>query len=184
MSLSPFADRLNEKYFGDAIHPYALFEDMVRRHVAPDKTLLDAGCGYGAPVLLKFAGAAKELIGVDLVNFDHPVPGITLLRRDLADTKLPDRSVDVIMSRSVMEHIADPVAMYREMSRLLRPNGYFIFLTGNMWDYSGIIAQTRTQPLPPIDRSPYTGARRARHIPCSVQDNTRRAVRGTQPTQV
>jgi len=136
MSLSPWADRLNEKYFGDAIHPYAKFEDMVRRYVAPGKTLLDAGCGYGAPVLRKFVGAAKELIGVDLVDFDQRIPDVTLLKRDLTDTKLLDGSVDVIMSRSVLEHIADPIAMYREMSRILRPGGHFIFLTGNLWDYS------------------------------------------------
>src|SRR5512147_2260078 len=114
MSLSPWADRLNEKYFGNSVHPYAIFEALVRRHVTLDKTLLDAGCGYGAPVLRKFTGAAKDLIGVDLVDFDRPIPGITLLKRDLVDTGLPDRSVDVIMSRSVMEHIADPAAMYRE----------------------------------------------------------------------
>ena len=176
MSLSPLAARLNEKYFGDAIHPYALFEDMVRRHVAPDKTLLDAGCGYGAPVLLKFAGTAKELIGVDLVNFDRPVPGITLLRRDLADTQLPDRSVDVIMSRSVMEHIADPVAMYREMSRILRPNGHFIFLTGNMWDYSGIIAKLVPNRYHPWIVARTQGRDERDTFPVQYKTNTRRAV--------
>src|SRR5664279_4489782 len=115
MSLSPWAGRLQERYFGDAIHPYAVFEGVVRRHLDSGNTLLDAGCGYGAPVLHKFVGAAKELIGVDLVDFDQTTPGMTLLNRDLSATQLPDRSVDVIMSRSVMEHIADPVAVYAEM---------------------------------------------------------------------
>src|SRR4030095_12746641 len=132
MSLSPWAERLNEKYFGNAIHPYAISEGLVKGHLTSDKTLLDAGCGHGAPVLRKFVGVAKELTGLDLVDFDQSVPGVTLLKRNLTDTRLPDGSVDVVMSRSVMEHIADPVAMYREMSRILRPNGYFIFLTRNI----------------------------------------------------
>ena len=97
MSLSPWADRLNEKYFGDAIHPYAIFERLVKRHLTSDKTLLDAGCGHGAPVLRKFVGVAKELIGVDLVDFDRSIPGVTLLKRDLTDTRLRDGSVDVVM---------------------------------------------------------------------------------------
>ena len=176
MSLSPWADRLNEKYFGDAIHPYATFEGVVKRHVTPDKTLLDAGCGHGAPVLRKFVGVAKELIGIDVIDFDQSIPGIKLLKRDLVDTRLPDGSVDVIMSRSVMEHIADPVAMYREMSRVLRPNGYFIFLTGNLWDYSGVIAK-----LVPNRHHPWIVARtqgRAERdtFPVEYKTNTRGAV--------
>ena len=176
MSLSPWADRLNEKYFGDAIHPYAIFEDLVKRHLAPDKTLLDAGCGHGAPVLRKFVGAAKELLGVDLVDFDQPIPGITLLKRDLADTQLPDKSVDVIMSRSVMEHIADPVAMYREMSRLLRPSGHFIFLTANMWDYAGIIAKLVPNRYHPWIVARTQGRDERDTFPVQYRTNTRKAV--------
>ena len=176
MSLSPWADRLNEKYFGDAIHPYAIFEDLVKHHLAPDKTLLDAGCGHGAPVLRKFVGAAKELLGVDLVDFDQPIPGATLLKRDLADTQLPDKSVDVIMSRSVMEHIADPVAMYREMSRLLRPGGHFIFLTANMWDYAGIIAKLVPNRYHPWIVARTQGRNERDTFPVQYRTNTRKAV--------
>lgn len=176
MSLSAWADRLNEKYFGDAIHPYATFENVVRQHVTSDTTLLDAGCGHGAPVLRKFVGLARELIGIDLVDFDQSIPGITLLKRDLADTGLPDGSVDVIMSRSVMEHIAHPAAMYREMSRVLRPNGHFIFLTGNLWDYSAIIAK-----LVPNRHHPWIVARTQGRserdtFPVEYKTNTRGAV--------
>ena len=176
MSLSPWADRLNEKYFGDAIHPYAKFEDMVRRYVAPGKTLLDAGCGYGAPVLRKFVGAAKELIGVDLVDFDQRIPDVTLLKRDLTDTKLLDGSVDVIMSRSVLEHIADPIAMYREMSRILRPGGHFIFLTGNLWDYSGIIATLVPNRYHPWIVARTQGRNERDTFPVQYKTNTRSAV--------
>ena len=76
-----------------------------------------------------------------MIDFDSDLPGIELINRNLTDTGLPSESVDVIMSRSVMEHITDPRNLYREMSRLLRPGGHFIFLTGNMWDYAAIIAK-------------------------------------------
>jgi SAM-dependent methyltransferase len=176
MSLSPWAARLNEKYFGDSIHPYAIFEDLVKCHLAPGKTLLDAGCGHGAPVLRKFVGAAKELIGIDLVDFDQPVSGVTLLKRNLANTQLPDESVDVIMSRSVMEHIADPVATYREMSRLLRPSGHFIFLTANMWDYASIIAKVVPNRYHPWIVARTQGRDERDTFPVQYKTNTRRAV--------
>src|SRR6266496_1417356 len=176
MSSSAWAERLNEKYFGDAIHPYATFEALVKRHIAPDKTLLDAGCGYGAPVLRKFSGAAKDLIGIDLVDFDQAIPGITLLKSDLTDTRLPDASVDVIMSRSVMEHIADPVATYREMSRLLRPGGHFIFLTANMWDYASIIAKFVPNRYHPWIVARTQGRNERDTFPVQYMTNTRSAV--------
>src|SRR4030095_11588406 len=176
MSLSPWADRLNEKYFGDAIHPYAIFEDLVKRHLTSDKTLLDAGCGHRAAVLRKVVGVAEEVIGVDLVGFVQSVPGGTLLKRNLTDSRLPDGSVDVVMSRSVMEHIADPVAMYREMSRILRPNGYFIFLTGNMWDYSAMIAKLIPNRYHPWIVARTQGRAERDTFPVEYKTNTRRGV--------
>jgi SAM-dependent methyltransferase len=176
VSPSPLAARLNERYFGNAVHPYATFEDVVRRYLGPDKTLLDAGCGHRAPVLRKFAGAAKELIGVDVTDFDRPIDGITLLNRDLTDTGLPAGSVDVIMSRSVMEHIADPIALYKEMSRLLRPTGHFIFLTGNLWDYSGIIAKLVPNRYHPWIVARTQGRNERDTFPVQYKTNTRAAV--------
>jgi SAM-dependent methyltransferase len=177
MSVSPLAEALAEKYFGDAVHPYATFEKIVRSHVRPEHTLLDAGCGYGAPVLRKFIDSAKRLIGIDLVNFDAQVPGITLLNRDLADTGLPDASVDVIMSRSVLEHIVDPAGMYAEMSRLLSPGGHFIFLTGNLWDYSAIIAKLVPNRYHPWIVARTQGRDERDTFPVAYKTNTRRAVR-------
>jgi SAM-dependent methyltransferase len=176
MSMSPWAERLADKYFGDSVHPYRIFENTVRDRVNIHRTLLDAGCGYEAPVLRKFIGSAKQLIGVDLVTFDGDVPGITLVNRDLVDTGLPDASVDVIMSRSVMEHIVDPENMYREMHRLLRPGGYFIFLTGNMWDYSAIIAMLVPNRFHPWIVARTQGRDERDTFPVAYKTNTRRAV--------
>ena len=176
MAASPWAVRLAEKYFGGDVHPYRIFEDCVRRHLVPDQVLLDAGCGYGAPVLQKFRGAARALIGVDLVHFDRELPGIQLINRDLVDTGLPNASIDVVMSRSVMEHVVDPVRTYAEMSRILRPGGYFIFLTGNLFDYAAIIAKMIPNRFHPRIVA-YTQGRAERDtFPVAYKTNTRRAV--------
>lgn len=139
--MTALAERFRQRYFGNSEHPYRTFERLVEASLKPEFTLLDAGCGYTAPVLAKYRGKAARLIGIDVVRFDTPIDGIELYQRDLANTGLPDESVDVVMCRSVMEHIADPLAVYREMHRILRPGGSLIFLTGNLWDYSAIIAR-------------------------------------------
>jgi SAM-dependent methyltransferase len=176
MGASPWAERLADKYFGDAVHPYTTFENVVRQRVLPAHTLLDAGCGHGAPVLRTFIGSAKTLIGVDLVNFDDEMPGITLVNRDLGDTGLPSNSVDVIMSRSVMEHVTDPPRVYGEMNRLLRPGGHFIFLTGNMWDYSAIIAKLVPNRYHPWIVARTQGRSEQDTFPVAYKTNTRSAV--------
>ena len=104
-------------------------------------TLLDAGCGRTVPVLRKYLGRAGRLIGVELVDFTDVPPGIEAYKADLAHIPLPDACVDVIMSRSVFEHLTDPEAVYREFRRLLRPGGVVIFLTANMWDYGTLVAR-------------------------------------------
>jgi SAM-dependent methyltransferase len=176
MSMSPWAERLAEKYFGDSVHPYTIFEDVVRKHLRPEDALLDAGCGHGAPVLRKFLGAARELVGLDVVNFDSAIPGLRLVNRDLTDTALPDASIDVVMCRSVMEHITDPENMYLEMHRILRPGGYFIFLTGNMWDYSAIIAKLVPNRYHPWIVERTQGRKEQDTFPVAYKTNTRRTV--------
>lgn len=138
--MTKLAEHYLERYFGEEPHPYQLLLAEVRLHLNPQSVLLDAGCGRTAPVLRTFASQVARRIGVDLVDFTAPVEGVELIQSDLAKVNLPDGSVDVIMSRSVMEHVVDPAAVYKEMWRILKPGGHFIFLTGNLWDYAAILA--------------------------------------------
>jgi SAM-dependent methyltransferase len=140
--MTALADRLLERYYRDVPHPYRQFEELVGRFMLQKPaTLLDAGCGRTVPVLRKFIGRADRLIGVDLVDFTDVPPGIETHNADLAHLPLPDGSVDLIMSRSVFEHLADPLSVYREFSRVLGPGGRVVFLTANMWDYGTLMAR-------------------------------------------
>jgi len=48
---------------------------------------------------------------------------IRLMRLDAKATGLPDRAFDVVMSNSVVHHMAEPTDLLREMWRLLKPGG-------------------------------------------------------------
>jgi len=170
------AERLCAKYFGGETHPYRAFEHAVERHLSPDATLLDAGCGYGAPILKRFQGKAARYIGVDFVDFDEQIAGIELYQGDLGCIPIPDACVDVVMCRSVMEHVAAPRDVYREMFRIIKPGGYFIFLTANLWDYASIAARLIPNRLHPWIVSRTEGREERDVFPTEYKTNTRRAV--------
>jgi SAM-dependent methyltransferase len=139
--MTALAETLLAKYYANSPHPYKLFERTVEARLSPDAVLLDAGSGRTVPVLRKYLGRAKRLIGVELVDFTDVPAGIETYKTDLAHLPLSDASVDIIMSRSVFEHLSDPQSVYREFARVLRPGGTVIFLTANMWDYGTLVAR-------------------------------------------
>jgi len=175
--MTKLAEQLRDRYFGNDEHPYRTLEKEVDHILGKDCTLLDAGCGRTAPVLLKYRGRAKRLIGVDLVEFDHSIDGIELLNSDLAHIPIEDASVDIVMCRSVMEHVEDPEAVYREMHRVLKPGGRFIFLTGNFWDYAALIAMLVPNRFHPWIVAKTEGREEKDVFPIQYRTNTHRAVK-------
>lgn len=174
--MSESAHRLLEKFYGDSPHPYRLFEEQVVGALRPESVLLDAGCGRSVPVLRKFVGRASRLIGVELVDFTDVPEGIETYQTDLSSIPIPNASVDVIMSRSVFEHLDDPAAVYAEFARILRPGGRLIFLTANMWDYATLVARVVPNRLHPAIVARVEGREEADTFPVRYRTNTRRAV--------
>ena len=173
--MTALAQRLKDKYFKQD-HPYLIFEREVETSLKPWHTLLDAGCGRTAPVLDKYRKMASRLIGVDLVEFDPMVKEIELYHCNLATIPIEDNCVDIVMARSVMEHITDPALVYREMYRVLKPGGQFVFLTANLWDYASIIASIIPNRYHPWIVSKTEGREEHDVFPIAYRTNTRGAV--------
>jgi SAM-dependent methyltransferase len=172
---SALAQRLKDKYFREE-HPYRIFEREVERHLQDDHTLLDAGCGRTAPILQKYRGRARRLIGVDLVDFAPSVDGLELHHCDFASMPLENDCVDLIMARSVMEHVVDPAGVYTEAHRVLKPGGRFIFLTANLWDYASLIARVVPNRFHPWIVARTEGREEEDVFPIAYKTNTRGAV--------
>ena len=136
-------EKLQRRFFAPEDHPNRIFEREVQLRLKPGYTLLDAGCGRNAEVLGRLAGKAGRLIGVDLVEFSPEAQRkpVELVQSDLGDMPIESGSVDMVISRAVMEHLEDPLVVYREFCRVLRPGGSLIFLTPNLWDYASLIAK-------------------------------------------
>lgn len=173
--MTALAQRLEDKYFPQD-HPYRLFERGVDNHLRPTHTLLDAGYGRTAPILAQYKRRAQRLIGVDLIDFAPEVAGIELLRQDLRQLPLESNSVDLVMARSVIEHVTDPRRVYRELYRVLKPGGHYIFLTANLWDYASLIAKLIPNRFHPWIVSRTEGREAEDVFPVAYRSNTRSSV--------
>ncbi len=137
----PSVQETMDKYFPPSDHPYRYYDTVVENFVNQESTILDIGCGRTAPNLKKYLGRAKRLIGIEVIPFTETIDGIELYTHDIIDmSSVESDSVDVVFCRSVMEHITDADGAYKEVLRILKPGGRFVFLTANFYDYASIIA--------------------------------------------
>jgi ubiquinone/menaquinone biosynthesis C-methylase UbiE len=133
-------DQILAKHYRPEDHPYRQYERKVESILKPEHTILDAGCGRSAPVLSKYIGRAVKLIGVDLEDYTSSSGEIEYIQGNIASIEVPSASIDIVISRAVLEHVPDPSAVFSEVDRILKPGGSFIFLTPNLWDYVSIIS--------------------------------------------
>src|SRR4051794_14761946 len=96
-------DNIIRRYYPTDRHPYRMFEQAVREKLPAGGVIVDAGCGRHAEVLREFTQQARLAVGLDVV--DCLAKEVSFIKTDLTRIPLPDNFADVIMSRSVFEHL-------------------------------------------------------------------------------
>lgn len=169
---------IKERFYGGREHPYRIYERLIEESVGPETVLLDAGCGRHAETLRRFASVVKTAIGIDLVEFPPSVrAAVHVSKSDLCALALRDASVDVVVARSVMEHLDDPGRAWAEVGRVLKPGGRFIFLTPQLWDYGSLFARLIPNRFHPALVKKIEGRAEADTFPVRYRCNTIGAVR-------
>lgn len=102
---------------------------FLEEHVGKSEPILDIGC-YASEVLVALHKLGySRLTGVDLNPHLQQMPYPESIRYEVADfmhTNFDNASFRAITSISVIEHGFQGQALFKEMSRLLKPGGCFI----------------------------------------------------------
>src|SRR5579864_2615246 len=109
-------------------------EVIVRGLAKPETRVLDLGCGRGGVVELVWR-EVKLAAGLDPDSpslAEHRAPGMPVVRGVGQRLPFGDGSFDLVVCVWVLEHLEDPAATLREVCRVLRPGGHFLFLTPNL----------------------------------------------------
>lgn len=100
-------------------------------------TFLDVGCGVQPyrPLIMAAPARVERYVGMDLAN--NAVKGYRAVEPDVfwdgRTIPLPDASVDSAMATEVLEHCPDPLAVLREVKRVLRPGGHLFITVPFLW---------------------------------------------------
>jgi len=123
-------------------HAYRKYESLLADALEEGATVLDVGCGRHFPMADFFLAHGAEPHGIDPVADETDVgrPRITIKRAMADHIPYDDNTFDVIASRSVIEHLEDPGAVFVEFNRVLKPDGRVVFLTPSKYDYVSIFA--------------------------------------------
>ncbi len=143
--------------FPNSQHAYAesLLDDLRGR-----RRWLDLGCGHRflppwldgtTPGELARAVQAVTVVGIDL---DRRALGAHAGIRwrvvaNIEAIPLADAAFDVVTANMVVEHVEDPVRLFREVRRLLAPGGVFLVHTPNAAGYTTRLARCVPSALRP-----------------------------------
>lgn len=98
----------------------------------PRGCLLDVGCATGI-FLEQARDQGWDVRGVELSKWAADIArtqrGVEVFSGSLEEAGFPDGSFDVVTALDVLEHVATPQALLREIFRILRPGGIAIINT-------------------------------------------------------
>jgi SAM-dependent methyltransferase len=111
------------------------FFDLCTANIAKGADILEIGAGARNDTT-KFLSTLGKVtaIDVDVDVLNNPSATMSLVF-DGVHFPIPDSSVDACVSNWVLEHVADPVSHFCEVSRVLRPGGMYCFRTPNLFHY-------------------------------------------------
>lgn len=142
--MSSIVGWLDNKFYPAATRNWddQLFRERIIKHLLPSSVVLDLGAGAGIVSQMNFRGLPAQMCGVDLDPrvVDNPMLDEGRLA-NANEIPYEDNRFDIVFSDNVLEHLEEPLQVFREVERVLKPGGAFLFKTPNKWHYMPIIAR-------------------------------------------
>lgn len=142
-------------YYPTGYHSNRDSEEHMRRYgiqtqflpVLQNESVLDIGCAQGDFLLyLKEKYKKIEMYGCDLFSDSVKSKDINFKNTTLTEAGYKDSQFDLITAWAVFEHLHDPDSYFREVKRILKPGGKFIFLVTNSESLYGKMAYIEDIP--------------------------------------
>jgi 2-polyprenyl-3-methyl-5-hydroxy-6-metoxy-1,4-benzoquinol methylase len=111
---------------------YRAVADAVSARHSGRGILVDVGCGAGQ-LCADLGRRFDRYFGINMLRYDGLPDEVEFHQMDLdtGRSPLPDSSGDVVVAVETIEHLENPRAFARELTRLARPGGWVIVTTPN-----------------------------------------------------
>lgn len=128
-------------------HSQHLYEDVLKESVSQDTKWLDLGCGHQVlpfwrePQERKLVARCGMIVGMDydLASLQKHRSVSLRVRGHIDALPFEDSRFDLVTANMVVEHLSDPARQFREIYRILKPGGIFLFHTPNAIGYPTLI---------------------------------------------
>jgi SAM-dependent methyltransferase len=166
--------------YPDYVAPDQRYRQAIEQVLRPNLPVLDAGCGrkmeYARLLAPTAAGAIALDYGGERVHLDAQ-DRVLPVRGDLASLSLRSGSVGTIVTRSVLEHLERPAAVFGEFARVLAPGGAVVTMAPNLFDYASIVSRLTPHSFHAWLVPRVTGSAEEDVFPTFYRANTRRRLR-------
>jgi SAM-dependent methyltransferase len=126
------------------------YEDLLPRLIDDSATVLEIGCGHDTRMAEQLVSLAAEVHGADPVWVDEDACH-GMIRTVASAYALPyaGGAFHVVTCKCVLEHLKEPLPALKEVSRVLKDNGLFTFLTPSRYDYVSLVSRAIPNRLHP-----------------------------------
>jgi len=165
---------LKERFYR---HDDDRYRNLIRGIATKASDILVFGAGRGNTES-DLRGAGRRVSGLDTSDAVHENPYLDeAVCYDGTSLPFPDNEFDLCCAHSVLEHVQAPVATFKEIARVLRPGGRFVFKTPNAWFYAFWVARIVPNRLHPAIVRLVSNRPEQDTFPTYYRANTRRRLR-------
>mgnify|MGYP000854433528 CR=1 FL=1 len=102
-----------------------------KTNIDSNVSVLDIGCGAGNSTK-KISDTGANVIGIDfsekmILEASSAHSDIIFKQSDAENMPLDDNSIDIVIANFIVHHLPDPNKVFKEINRVLKPNGKFAF---------------------------------------------------------
>lgn len=134
--------QLLQRFYNDYFSEDDAFNEMVQPFLVSATRILDAGCGDGTITQYNYRERVKLIVGVDLEGDLKSNTNVDVVSyADLERLPFSEDSFDLVICRYVVEHLRDPVHVFREFYRILTDEGTVVIHGPNRYHYVQVAAQ-------------------------------------------